>query len=93
MKAEDLVLDEGSEGEKVEQICKIFPDVGVAVLPQALIVEAIDLSDLARLVVTSQDSDALWVSNFEGDQQSNGLHGEVASINVVAYLWSEDSGA
>lgn len=47
VKTEDLVVDEGGEGEVVEEVGKVLPDVCVAVLAQALVVEAVDLSDLA----------------------------------------------
>lgn len=46
METEDLVVDEGGEGEVVEEVGKILPDIGVAVLAQALVVEAVDLGDL-----------------------------------------------
>jgi len=41
VEAEDLVLDDGGEGQVVEQLSELFPHVGVAVLSQALIVEAV----------------------------------------------------
>lgn len=46
VEAEDLIVDKGGKGEVVEEICKVFPDIGIAVLAQTLVVEAIDLSDL-----------------------------------------------
>ena len=47
MKAEDLVLDEGGEGQEVEEVGEVFPDVGIAILSQAFVVETVHLSDLA----------------------------------------------
>ena len=47
VQAEDLVVDQGGEREVVEQVGEELPHVGVAVLPQALVVEAVDLRDLA----------------------------------------------
>lgn len=83
MKAEDLVVDEGGQGKVIEQVGEVLPDVGVAVLAQALVVETVDLCDLARLVVATQDGDAAGVTDLEGDQESDGLDGEVASVDVV----------
>lgn len=68
VKAEDLVIDERGEGEVVEEIGEVFPDVGVAVLAEALVVEAVHLRDLARFVVAAQDRDALGIANFESDE-------------------------
>ncbi len=84
MQAEDLVVDEGGEGEVVEEIGEVFPDVGVAVLAQALVVEAVHLRDLARFVVAPQDRDALRIADFERDEEGDGLDGVVASVDVVA---------
>lgn len=54
-----LRVYQGSEGEVIEQVCEVFPNVGVAVFSEALVVEAIHLCDLSALVVPSEDCDAL----------------------------------
>ena len=41
MEAEDLVLDDSCEWEVIEELGELFPYVGVTVLPQAFIIEAI----------------------------------------------------
>ena len=53
MHAEDLVVDDRRQRQKVKHFCTIFPDVDAPVLPLALVVEAVDLRDLPRLVVAS----------------------------------------
>ena len=84
MEAEDLVVDEGSEGEVIEEVGEILPDVGVAVLAEAFVVEAVDLGDLAGFVVAAEDGDARWVADFEGDEEGDGFDGVVAAVYVVA---------
>jgi len=84
VKAEDLVVDQGGQGEVVEQVGKVFPDIGVAIFPQALIVKPVDLSNLAGFVVATENGNALGVSDFEGDEQRDGLDGVVTSIDVIA---------
>lgn len=84
VEAEDLVVDESSEGKVIEEVGEVLPDVGVAVLAEALVVEAIDLSDLARLVVAAEDGDALWVSDLEGDEKGHRLYRVVATVDIVA---------
>ena len=71
METEDLVLDEGRQRKVVKEIRKVLPDVGVTILAQAFVVEAVDLSDLARFVVTAENGDSLWVADLECDEQSN----------------------
>lgn len=68
MQTEYLILDKCCEREIVEEIGEIFPDRRVAVLSEAFVIEAVDLSDLARFVVTTEDGDALRVSDLESDE-------------------------
>lgn len=46
VETEDLSVHQCGQRQVVEQVCEVLPDVGVAVLPQALVVEAVDLRDL-----------------------------------------------
>lgn len=85
MKAEDLVIDEGSERKVVEEVCKVLPDVGIAVFAKTLVVESVNLGDLTRLVVSSEDGDALGIADFEGNEEGDGLHRVVSAINVISY--------
>jgi hypothetical protein len=85
VEAEDLVFDEGGQRKEVEKVGEVFPDVCVAVLAQALVVEAVYLGNLAGFVVATEDGYALWVADFEGNEEGDGLDGEVATIDVVAF--------
>jgi len=84
VQTEDLVVDQSGKREVVEKICEVFPDVCVTVFTKALVVEAVYLGDLTRLVVPAKNGDALRVSDFECDEKSYGLDGEVSSVYVVA---------
>lgn len=59
-----LFVDQGRQGKIIEEVCEVFPHVGVAVLPQALVVEAIHLCDLPALMVPPQYRDAFWVTDL-----------------------------
>ena len=83
MQAEDLILDESREGEVVKQVGKVFPDISISILAQTFIIKAVNLGNLARFVVSSEDCYALRIANFERDKKSHRFDGEVASINVV----------
>ena len=85
METEDLVVDQGGKGQVVKQVCKVFPNIGVAVLAEALVVEAVYLGNLTRFVVTTEDGDTLRVSNLECNQESHSLNGKVATVDVVAW--------
>lgn len=83
METEDLVVNEGGEGEVVEKVGEVLPDVGVAIFAQTLIVESVDLCDLAGFVVAAQNGDAAGVTDLESDQESDGLDREVASVDII----------
>lgn len=85
VQTKDLVLNQCGQREVVEEVGKEFPDIGIAVFAQTLVVEAIDLSDLAGFVVAAENGYALRVADFESDEQSDGLDGKVATVDVVAY--------
>lgn len=69
-----MVLDESGKGEVVEEVGKVLPDIGVAILAQAFVVEAVDLGDLAGFVVATKNGDALRIADLEGDEQSHSLY-------------------
>lgn len=74
VEAEELVLNNCSEGEEIEEFSEALPHIGVAVLPAALIVKSINLGDLARFVITSQDGQSVFVAHLQRDQQRDCLH-------------------
>ena len=74
MQTEDLVVNQGGERKIVEKVGKVLPDIGITILAQAFVVEAVYLCDLARLVVAAQNGDAVGVSDLEGDEQSHRLN-------------------
>ena len=41
METEDLVLNDSSQRQVVEELCELLPHIGISVLSQALIVETI----------------------------------------------------
>ena len=85
MQAEDLVLDDGSEWEVIEEVSQVLPHVCVAVLSEALVVEAVDLGDLTTFVVTSEDGEPVPIAHFEANEQSDSLDRVVASVDVISH--------
>lgn len=85
MKAEDAAFNDGGQRQVIEQACEILPNIGISVLSQAFIIKSIDLGDLLTLVITSQDGNSVWISNFESDEKSHGLNRVVTSIDVISH--------
>ena len=80
-----MVFDEGSEGEVVEKVGEESPHVCVAVLPEALVVEAVHLRDLPRFMVSAEDCYSIAISELEGYEEGDGLDGVVASVDVISH--------
>ena len=65
MHGEDLLVDDGRDGQAVEAIREGFPQLDI-VPSLALIVETVDTVDRGALVVTSQDEKVLRVLDLVG---------------------------
>lgn len=68
MKRKYLIFDAGRQRQKIEEICEIFPDIGVAILSQALIIESVNLGNLPRFVIASKDCDPVLESDLENNE-------------------------
>lgn len=69
MYAEDLIVDDNRQRQKVEHVGEIVPHIRIAVLSRALSVEAVRLGDTARLVVATNEVDSVWVAQLQADQK------------------------
>lgn len=85
VKAEDLVVNEGGQGQEIEKVGEVLPYVCVAVFSQALVVEAVHLCDLTRFVIAAKDSDAGRVADLERNEEGHSLNRVVATVDIVAY--------
>ena len=47
MEAENLLLNDRSQGQVVKEISKILPHIGVAVFAEALVIETVNLGNLS----------------------------------------------
>jgi hypothetical protein len=85
MKTKDLVFNNCGQRQQVEQVGKVFPDIGVSVLPQALVIKTINLSDLPGFVISSQNGNSVGESNFKRNQKSHCFHRIVPSVYIVSH--------
>lgn len=47
VQTENLVVDQSGERKVIEEVGEVFPDVRIAILAQALVVEAVNLGNLS----------------------------------------------
>jgi len=66
--AENFVVDNGCEGQIVKDLCAVAPDIDTSILTEAFVVETIDLRNLTRFMVTTDQGNTLWISDLEGEQ-------------------------
>lgn len=89
VQAEDLVLNEGSEGQPVEQFVDAGEDRILTLrlllnLLSALITEPEVDVDLAVLVVATNEVDLLRINALQGKQEADGLKRVASSINKIS---------
>lgn len=64
MKTEKLILDNSSERKEIKQLSQALPNIWISIFTAALIVESINLCDLSGFMISSQNSDTVFVSNL-----------------------------
>ena len=64
MQTEHLSIDDGSQGQKIKDLAASFPHGGVAILLLTFLVKAVDLGDLSRLVVSTDERDSVRISGL-----------------------------
>lgn len=83
MHGEDLLVNDGGDGQAVEAVGERLPQLDV-VTALALVIEAVDTVDGRALVVAAQDEEVLGVLDLVGEEQTNGLERLLATVYVVA---------
>lgn len=82
--AEDSVVDDGGEGDVIEDVGAVLPHVDASVFPQALVVKAVHLRDLPALVIAPYEEDPIGVSDFECQEQEERLHAVKPSVDKIS---------
>jgi hypothetical protein len=80
---EDLLVDDGGNGQAVEAVGKSLPQLDV-VSSFALIVEAVDAVDGGALVVAAENEEVLGVLDLVCKQKAYRLERLFATVDVVA---------
>ena len=83
MHGEDLLIDNGGNGQAVEAIGKSLPKLDV-VPPFALIVEAVDSVNRGALVVSTKDEEVFGVFDLVCEEKTDSFERLLATIHVVS---------
>ena len=82
MHAENFLVDEGGDGEAIEDVAKDAPESD-RVPAFALVVETVNSIDLCTFVIASQKEEVLGILDFVAEKKANGLNGLLSAVNVV----------
>ena len=82
MHGENLLVNDGGNGEAVEAVGEGLPELDV-VSALALIVESINTVDRGALVVTAENEEVFGVLDLVGKEQANSLKGLLSTVDVV----------
>lgn len=77
----------------IKGIRKMLPNIGVAILSKALVVEPIHLSNLATFVVSPENCDTISVPYFQCYKKRHRLERIITSIHIITHkqvvrLWT-----
>lgn len=85
MQAENLSINEGGEREIVEEVSEVLPHIRIPVFAQTLVVESVNLRDLSRLMIATENSDSFTVSDFQSDKKRHRFNRVIAAIDVISH--------
>ena len=83
MNTEDLVIDHSSDSKVVEDLSEGAPHIKRPIFADAFIVETVDFRNEARLVVSPQQSDPVFVAHLQGQQHQESFNAVTSSVDVV----------
>ena len=83
MHGEDLLVDNGGNGQAVEAIGKSLPELDI-VATLALIVESVDTVDRGAFVVAAEDEEVFGIFDLVRKQQADGLERLLATVDIVS---------
>ena len=85
MNTEDFAFNDGANSQVVEHLAAVLPGVDITILAHGFLVETIHRGDTARLVIASQERDAVRVLQLEAKEELEGLDRVVATIDKVTH--------
>ena len=74
MHTENLCVNASTQWQEVKNFTAVAPDDDVAILLDALLVETVNLSDLATLVISTDQCYTLGVATFQRHQEDKNFY-------------------
>lgn len=83
MDTEDLVVNDSSKWQVIEDVCAISPNIEWPIFPETFVVEPINLGDLSAFMVASDKRDEIGISDLVSKEQQEGLDAIEASVYEI----------
>ena len=84
MDTKNAAIYDGAQREIIENFTTPAPHVAAAVLALAFVVKPVDLRDLPRLVVSTDESYSIRISHFERQEEEERFNAVETSIHEVS---------
>ena len=85
VQAENFIGYDSCQRQIVEQLDEHPPNIRMAIFAQTLIIEAVNLSDLARLVVAAQNRDAVRIAHLQRNEKGDRLDTVMTTVNIISH--------
>jgi hypothetical protein len=85
MNAENSPINHSSQTQMIKDLATIPPDVDTPVFPLTLVVKTVNLSDMSRFMIATDEGDAVRVSDFEDEQEEECFDRVEATVDKVTW--------
>lgn len=65
MDAKNFLVHHSSQGQIVKNLCASSPNIERSIFPDTFIIKTVYLSNQPRFVITSEESDSIFISHFQ----------------------------
>ena len=87
MDTEDFTFNNSANTEKIKHLSTILPWVRITVFAHSLVVEAVHLSDLSGLMVSSEESDMARVLQFQTQEELECLNRIESAVDKISHKY------
>jgi len=80
-----LIVNNCSKSQTIEDFGTASPNVQASVLSDTFIIKSVNLSDDSALMVSSEKSNSVFISDFQSDEQQKSLDTIFSTIDIISH--------
>ena len=85
MYSENFLIDDCGQSEIIKDVSAVSPNIDTSVLSETLIVKPVNLSDLPTFVISSNQMDSIWVTDFESEEEKESFDAIKSSVHEISH--------